>query len=239
MTKNLTAGVIRGYLRKMKLRYAEGRSDIAQQLNSFSGADRCGMSRKGRLEKEEVVGLEARTSCNNFMCDNTARISCNNFMCACCCLNVDGSMSVRCNVNEGVIDEGVIGHVSASRSTHTGGIDPQAASASQAQLSLHTGALTPWESQVGVSSHIGGPWSGRGGPVKGLSEKDVWSSRGDDGRWLRDHRRTRQALFTPMRVANGPSIDAQLVRIRRTTGSDFSTLRNFEIIDDWTLGPLF
>ena len=68
---------------------------------------------------------------------------------------------MRCNVNEGVIYEGVIGDVSASRSTHTGGIDPQAASASQAQRSLHTDALTPWKSKVGVSSHIGGPWSGR------------------------------------------------------------------------------
>ena len=61
-------------------------------------------------------------------------------------------MLVRCNVKEGVK-----GGVSAPRSTHTGGIDPQAASASEAQRSLHTGALIPWESQVGVGSHIGGP----------------------------------------------------------------------------------
>ena len=37
-----------------------------------------------------------------------------------------------------------------------------------------------------------------------------------------------------MRVAQGPSIDAHLVRIWRTTGVDISTLRNFEIIHDWT-----
>ena len=222
----------------MKLRYAEGRSDIAQQLHSFSGADRCGLRGQGRLEKEEVVGLEARTSCNNFICENTAWTSCHNFLCACCCLNVDGAMPLRCNANEGFLDEGVIGDVSASRSTRTGGIDPQAASAPQAQRLLHTGALTPCESPVGVSSNIGGPWSGRAGPAKGLSEEDVWSSRGDDGIWRRAHRRTRQALFTPMRVAQGPAIDARLVRIRRTTGVDISTLRNVENIDDWTLGPL-
>ena len=46
MTKNLSAGVIQGHLTKIKLRYAEGRSAIAQQLHSFSGADRCGLSGK-------------------------------------------------------------------------------------------------------------------------------------------------------------------------------------------------
>ena len=112
ITKNLTAGVTQESLTNMKLTYAEGRSDIAQQLHSFSGADRCGLRGKGRLEMEEVVGLEARTSCNIFICENTAWTSCNNLLCACCCLNVDGAMPLRCTVNEGILDEGVIGDVS-------------------------------------------------------------------------------------------------------------------------------
>ena len=84
MTKNLTAGVIKGYLTKMKLRYAEGRSDIAQQLHGVSGASRCRLSLKGRSENNEVLGLGGHTSCNN-----SARTPCNNFMCAVRCFDVE------------------------------------------------------------------------------------------------------------------------------------------------------
>ena len=46
-------------------------------------------------------------------------------MCAVRCFNIDGAMPVHCNV-----EEGVIGGVSAPKSTHAGGIDSKAASAS-------------------------------------------------------------------------------------------------------------
>ena len=62
MTENQTAGVIQGYLTKMKLRYAEGRSDIAQLLHSFNGLNRCGVSGKGRSAQNEVLGLDCGLS---------------------------------------------------------------------------------------------------------------------------------------------------------------------------------
>ena len=127
----------------MRLRYAEGGSDLAQQLHSFSGLDRCGVSWKGRPDRNEVLGSDCGASWkgrpgNHEVLGLGAQTSRNNFMCAVRCFNAEGAVPVRCNVKEGII----VG-VSAPQSTHTDGIDPQVASASQAQRSLHTDALTP------------------------------------------------------------------------------------------------
>ena len=62
MTKNSTAGMIQGYLTKTKLRYAEGRSDIAQHLQRFTGFDRCRLSGKGQSEHHEVLGSDCGVS---------------------------------------------------------------------------------------------------------------------------------------------------------------------------------
>ena len=66
------------------------------------------------------------------------------------------------------------------------------------------------------------------------SNKDVWSSRGCNGVWKREHRGSRRALFTPCRVARGPCADKQLIKIRKTSGVDINSMRQFKVIDDWT-----
>ena len=73
-----------------------------------------------------------------------------------------------------------------------------------------------------------------GDPCKGVDERDSWSSVGVEGIWKREHRRPRVSLFTPMRVAKGPSANSHLSRIRQTRGVRLDTLESFEIADDWT-----
>jgi len=45
-----------------------------------------------------------------------------------------------------------------------------------------------------------------------------WAKEGQDGRWTRIHRSGRRALFTPFKVAGGPSAKTPLKRIRITRG---------------------
>ena len=69
---------------------------------------------------------------------------------------------------------------------------------------------------------------------KGVADRDAWSLRGESGVWQREHRRSRRSLFTPFRVAAGPSSNAHFIRLRKTSGIDLSSMRKFEIVDDWT-----
>ena len=61
---------------------------------------------------------------------------------------------------------------------------------------------------------------------------DDWHSRGEDGQWIRLHATPRRALFTPCRVARGPTHPDNLMCTRITQGVD-SQGRPFVIEDDW------
>jgi hypothetical protein len=63
---------------------------------------------------------------------------------------------------------------------------------------------------------------------------DSWAKEGQDGRWTRVHRSGRRALFTPFKVAGGPSAKTSLKKIRITRGKFFASGKTFKIIDDWT-----
>ena len=64
---------------------------------------------------------------------------------------------------------------------------------------------------------------------------DSWSREGKDGRWTRIHRSARRALFTPFKVAGGPSAKIPLKKIRITRGKFFASGKTFKVIDDWTV----
>jgi hypothetical protein len=64
---------------------------------------------------------------------------------------------------------------------------------------------------------------------------DSWSREGKDGRWTRVHRSTRRALFTPFKVAGGPSAKSPLKKIRITRGKYLNSGKTFKIIDDWSV----
>ena len=61
---------------------------------------------------------------------------------------------------------------------------------------------------------------------------DTWASRGAAGQWTRVHATPRRALFTPCRVARGPSRTDALANYRRTRGVDEDGVQ-FEIVDNW------
>ena len=63
---------------------------------------------------------------------------------------------------------------------------------------------------------------------------DSWPESGEKGTWKRAHRTPRRTLFTPHRVANGPSRDIQLSKVRVTKGTYVGNGRKFEITDDYT-----
>ena len=69
---------------------------------------------------------------------------------------------------------------------------------------------------------------------KECDNKDVWSCSGASGVWRREHRKPRRSLFTPLRVARGPSADTHFVRIRETNGINTLSMQAFRIVDDWT-----
>ena len=62
---------------------------------------------------------------------------------------------------------------------------------------------------------------------------DSWSSARGGGRWLREHRTTRRALFTPYKVAGGPDRETRMMRYRVTTGACSCNGERFKITDDW------
>ena len=66
------------------------------------------------------------------------------------------------------------------------------------------------------------------------SEKDAWTSRGEDGKWQRQHLRVRRSLFAPLRVAQGPDSSVHLMRVRATKGVNLITMKSFSIVDNWT-----
>ena len=61
---------------------------------------------------------------------------------------------------------------------------------------------------------------------------DHWMSRGGQGVWHRIHSKPRRAMFTPFRVAKGPSKSESLSVIRFTKGVTQSG-RRFEFHDNW------
>ena len=69
---------------------------------------------------------------------------------------------------------------------------------------------------------------------KGVDPRDIWSCSGDDGIWRREHRKSRTTLFTPLRVSQGPTRDAQLLKIRVTRGVRVDNGQTFSVSDDWT-----
>ena len=69
---------------------------------------------------------------------------------------------------------------------------------------------------------------------KGVDLRDAWPCRGDKGIWRREHRKSRTALFTPLRVAQGPARDTQLLKIRVTRGVRVDNGQTFSVSDDWT-----
>jgi hypothetical protein len=74
--------------------------------------------------------------------------------------------------------------------------------------------------------------------TKGTAEErhvDSWLKDGKDGRWTRAHRTARKSLFTPYKVAGGPSAKTPLKRLRVTRGKYLDSGRTFKIIDDWTV----
>ena len=62
---------------------------------------------------------------------------------------------------------------------------------------------------------------------------DRWRTRGANGVWYRWHKTPRLSLFTPYKVAKGPSKDVSLHHSRFTWGVTASGQR-FEFHDDWT-----
>ena len=61
---------------------------------------------------------------------------------------------------------------------------------------------------------------------------DSWLSRGANNRWVRLHGAPRRSLFTPCRVARGPSHPDELKTVRVTEGVDINGL-HFKETDDW------
>lgn len=64
---------------------------------------------------------------------------------------------------------------------------------------------------------------------------DSWGRERKDGRWTRIHRSARRALFTPFKVAGGPSSKTPLTNIRITREKFFASGKTFKVIDDWTV----
>lgn len=69
---------------------------------------------------------------------------------------------------------------------------------------------------------------------KGVDLRDLWCCSGDNGMWKREHCKPRTTLFTPLRVAQGPSRDAQLLKICVTRGIRVDSGQVFSVSDDWT-----
>ena len=66
-----------------------------------------------------------------------------------------------------------------------------------------------------------------------LKGGDRWHNRGGAGAWERWHLTPRRFLFTPYKVAKGPSKNVALNQSRFTCGITESG-RSFEFFDDWT-----
>ena len=63
-------------------------------------------------------------------------------------------------------------------------------------------------------------------------EADGWLKPSESTRWARAHRKSRTTLFTPMKVANGPSNAGQIGDIRATNG-EYLDGEKFVITDRW------
>ena len=68
-------------------------------------------------------------------------------------------------------------------------------------------------------------------------KKDQWQTRGAGGEWIRLHATPRKSMFTPCRVARGPSDTDRLSAERVTLGVD-ARGNKFKIVDDWRCSTL-
>ena len=78
-----------------------------------------------------------------------------------------------------------------------------------------------------------GSWSAIRRVGNDLRGGDRWKSRGDKGVWHRWHLTPRVSLFTPYKVAKGPTPNMSLQASRFTCGVTESG-QAFEFVDDWT-----
>ena len=62
---------------------------------------------------------------------------------------------------------------------------------------------------------------------------DSWMNYGEEGIWKRAQRTPRRALFTPHRVAGGPSREVVIGGRRTTIGTYVGSCKKFEIIDNY------
>ena len=74
--------------------------------------------------------------------------------------------------------------------------------------------------------------SNSSGCQENRSLSDIWIERGGCTVWERKHLKARQALFTPMKVAGGPSVSTCVGKYRVTIGLD-EHLNNFYAVDLW------
>ena len=95
---------------------------------------------------------------------------------------------------------------------------------------------------IGLPKNSAGPPISEGpARTKGKAERaeerhvDSWGRDGRGGRWTRIHRSARRALFTPYKVAGGPSSRVPLKRLRITRGKFVATGKPFKVIDDWSV----
>jgi hypothetical protein len=64
---------------------------------------------------------------------------------------------------------------------------------------------------------------------------DSWKIAGVKGKWVRSHRTPRGSLFTPHRVAGGPTAKENIGTTRVTKGTFIRSRRKFDIKDDYSV----
>ena len=99
-------------------------------------------------------------------------------------------------------------------------------------------SLASGDPATGPSRVVGGPDRNRKKTKKRSPEErcvDSWEGGVEGGRWVREHRTPRRALFTPHRVAGGPSVEDCSNTRRITRGVYIRDGTKFEIIDDYSV----
>ena len=99
-------------------------------------------------------------------------------------------------------------------------------------------SLASGDPATGPSRVVGGPDRNRKKAKKRSPEErcvDSWEVAGEGGRWVREHRTPRRALFTPHRVAGGPTVEDCSNTRRITKGVYIRDGMKFEIVDDYSV----
>ena len=66
------------------------------------------------------------------------------------------------------------------------------------------------------------------------TEGDKWIERGEAGRWTRQHKSWRSSLFTPYKVAHGPSTSNKSMGVIRRTIGTYKDGSKLDVTDNWT-----